>query len=388
MPQGPDTVVPFTIEVPEAVLVDLRERLAKTRWPDEIENAGWDYGTSGVYLRELVEYWQDGFDWRKQERLLNSFPGFRADVDGFGLHFLHVRGTGPAPMPLLMVHGWPSTFAEMIKVLGPLTDPVAHGGTAHDAFDVVVPSLPGFGFSDRPTKRGMNVRRVSELFIRLMTERLGYPTFGMQGGDWGGVITNWMGYAYPSHVVGISLTQLVARRVHPSPDQAGAGVPPVPRPVRRVASHAALNRQTPQTLGYGLNDSPVGLAAWIVEKYQQWGNPGDGIHTFEDVYTKDEMLTTVMIYWVTQTSASAARLYHEDYHEPTHLPRGERIGLPAGMFLARQPDGTHASREQQEQNYADIRRWTVQPTDGHFAALEQPDMLVDEIRAFFRPLRS
>jgi pimeloyl-ACP methyl ester carboxylesterase len=377
---------PFQIHVPDAELEDLKDRLRRTRWPDEVEGAGWDYGVNLGYMRRLTEYWLNAYDWRAQERRLNALPNFRANVDGFRLHYVHIRGMGraggPVPMPLMLCHGWPSTFAEMLKVLGPLSDPASHGGDPDDAFDLVVPSLPGYGFSDRPTRPGMNTARVSQLYVKLMTETLGYERFAAQGGDFGGVMVDWMGYAHADRLIGISLTKLLGRRLERPGDDG--------KPSRRrtPAVHALANRQTPQTFAFAFNDSPVGLAAWIAEKYRLWGDPFDGKTSFEDVYSMDEILTTVMMYWITQTVGSAARLYYEDNKAPSHVPRGERVKAPMGAFMAPMIDGSLPKAEDHAQNYADIRRWTTTPIPGHFTAMEKPAQLIEEIRAFFRPLRA
>ncbi len=384
---------PFTIQIEDDVLSDLRQRLQRTRWPDEIVGAGWDYGTNLDYLQHLMAYWRDAYDWRAQERLLNRFPQFQATIDGFRLHFLQVKGQGPRPLPLLLSHGWPGSFFEMYKVIEPLTDPVRHGGSAEDAFDVVVPSLPGYGFSERPRERGMNVARIAELFLRLMRNELGYQRFGAQGGDWGSAITARLGSAYPEQLIGIHLTMdpsssgptLLGR------DRLGASLGESPE-MQKWRAQAQRYRQDegaysriqgarPQTLAYGLNDSPAGLAGWIVEKYRAWSDcQGD----VERAFTKDELLTTIMIYWVTETINSSTRLYYEAAHTP-----GERLGrveVPTGF--AAFPKGAIAApvRSLAERTF-NIQRWSDMPAGGHFAALEQPVALVNEIRAFFQPLR-
>lgn len=369
---------PFTIDVAEETLGDMERRLANARLPDEYPDAGWDYGFSVEFMERLVRYWREEFDWRACERRLNAFPAYRIGIEDLGVHFVHVRGKGPSPLPLLMLHGWPSTFAEFLGVIEPLTDPAAHGGDPADAFDVVIPSLPGVGFSDRPRRPGTNVRRIAEIFRQLMVDHLGYQRFGVQGGDWGSVIANWMGYAHPTNVAGLALTQVLGRRV---------GDAPRDRRPRPAFSHGLLNRHTPQTMSFALNDSPVGLAAWIVEKHRSWGDPGIDGQSFEDVYGMDYLLTTVMIYWLTQTTASAARLYHEDFHAPTHVPKGDRITVPTGFLLARLADDTYPRRDEQEHNYADIRRWVQLPRRGHFTSVEQPEMLIGETRELFRMLR-
>ena len=256
-------VTPFTIQVPDVVLEDLKQRIDDTRWPDEIPGSGWDYGTNMDYLKELVGYWRNGYDWRAQERMLNGFPQFKADVEGSNIHYARVKGKGPNPVPLIISHGWPGSFFEMYKVIGPLSDPAAHGGDAADSFDVIAPSLPGYGFSDRTTERGVNVARIAERFMKLMTESLGYQRYGAQGGDWGATITTRMGYAYPDKVLGIHLNMV-----------SGGLPPPDDRELTEEESrwvrkrdhfrdeeqgYSRIQGTKPQTLAYGLNDSPAGL---------------------------------------------------------------------------------------------------------------------------------
>ena len=314
-------ITPFHIDVPETVLTDLKERLDDTRWPDEIPGAGWDYGTNLGYIKGLVSYWRNDYDWRVHERMLNGFPQFKAEVDGLGIHFAHVKGKGPNPFPVIISHGWPGSFFEMYKVIGPLTDPAAHGGDPADAFDVVAPSLPGYGFSDRTRERGVNPARIAELFAKLMTDELGYARWGPQGGDWGAIITGRLSYAYPDRVAGIHLNMVAAMPDPPSDDEA----PDVKR-WREQREHFAtegsgysrIQGTKPQTLAYGLNDSPAGLCAWIVEKFRAWSDCDGDV---ESVYTKDELLTNVMIYWVTETINSSTRLYYEQFHNPGTAPR-------------------------------------------------------------------
>jgi pimeloyl-ACP methyl ester carboxylesterase len=383
------TVVPFTIQIADEVLSDLQERLRQTRWPDEIDGAGWDYGTNLDYLQQLVAYWRDGYDWRAQERLLNHFPQFQATVDGFRLHFLHLKGQGPRPLPLILSHGWPGSFFEMCKVVEPLADPARHGGSAEDAFDVVVPSLPGYGFSERPHTRGMNVARIAELFLRLMREELGYPRFGAQGGDWGSVITARLGAVYPAHLVGIHLNMDPTDLQRQDRERLGGlGDSPELQRWRAQLQHyqqdegaySRIQGTRPQTLAYGLTDSPVGLAGWIVEKFRAWSDcQGEVEHAF----TKDELLTNIMIYWVTNTINSSMRLYYEFFHAPAATPG--RVEVPTGV-AAFPNDIVTPVRSLAEQAY-NIQHWTDMLAGGHFAALEQPAALVEDIRAFFRPLR-
>ncbi|MQG11214.1 MAG: epoxide hydrolase, partial [SAR202 cluster bacterium] len=303
-------VRPFTIAIENSVLEDLQKRLADTRWPDEIPNTGWDYGSNLGYLKELVEYWRTKFDWRAQEAKLNAFNHFKSKVDGLDIHFIHEKGKGPNPIPLIITHGWPSCFFEMTKIIPLLADPASHGGDAADSFDVVAPSLPGFGFSDHAQERGMEVQRVAGMWNKLMTQNLGYPKFAAQGGDIGSGVTARLGFAHSDTLFGIHLTSIT----RPTPYM-GPGSKPVTDAEQALitqrdkwfADEGGYNHiqgTKPQTLAYGLNDSPVGLAAWIVEKYRTWSDCGGDV---EKSYTKDELLTIVTIYWVTQTISSSTR---------------------------------------------------------------------------------
>ena len=383
-------VNPFQVQIPDSTLADLRERLARTRWPDEIPGSDWGYGSNLAYVKELVEYWRDRFDWRAQEAFINSFAHFRTSVEGQGIHFIQERGKGPAPLPLIITHGWPSTFFEMLKVIPRLTDPAAYGGNPADSFDVVVPSMPGYGFSDPAGAPGMNISRIADLWARLMTENLGYPRFGAQGGDWGASITARLGFAYPEQVAGIHVTAVSAATI--SPDL-GEGTRPLSERETALLAEREQWRQAeggyshiqgtkPQTLSYGLNDSPAGLAAWIVEKFRTWSDCGGDV---ESRFTKDELLTNITLYWATQTIGSSTRLYYESQHNPWTFRPGERIEPPCAVALF-PVDLSHPPREWAERSY-NVQRWTEMPRGGHFAALEEPDLLVEDIREFFRALR-
>ena len=368
---------PFTIAIPQADIDELRERLAHTRFPGEIDGSEWDYGTNLDYLKELVTYWRDQFDWRPVEAHLNRLPQFRHD----GIHFVHMRGNGPSPTPLVLTHGWPSTFYELDKIIEPLADPALFGGDAADAFDVVVPSLPGYGFSDITTDRGWTPQRIADRWAGLM-ESLGYERFFAHGGDWGAPVTALLGHRHPTRVRGIHMTMLglVAPRPASQPR-------PSARPDERSTwrqeetGYQAIQGTKPQTLSYGLTDSPSGLAAWIVEKWRAWSDCDGDV---ERRFSKDELLTTIAIYWFTGTINSSTRLYYEAWHDPARLAEGERVTVPAGFSMF--PDPGPAARERAERTY-DLRRWTAMPRGGHFAAMEEPELLVEEIREFFRPLR-
>ncbi len=380
-------IQPFKIDVSDDVLEDLQRRLAHIRWPGEIPGSDWDYGSNLAYVQELVAYWRSHFDWRAQERFINTMSHYKAEVDGMGIHFVHEKGKGPNPMPLVLTHGWPGTFFEMHKMMPLLTDPGRHGGDPADAFDVVVPSMPGYGFSDHTTARGMHVFKTSDMWVELMSG-LGYPRFGAHGGDWGASVTNYLGLAYPQQLIGIHTTSIT----RPTP-YLGEGSEPLTAAekalleqreawVQAEGGYAHIQGTKPQTLSYGLNDSPVGLAAWIVEKYRSWSDCNGDV---ESRFSKDVLLTTVMIYWVTQTINSSTRLYYETQRQPWGLKRGERIETPTGV-AAFPKEISRPPREWAERSF-NLQRWTEMPSGGHFAALEEPQRLAEDIRAFFRPLR-
>ena len=375
---------PFTIHVAEDVLIDLRQRLARTRWPDELPDADWDYGTNLSYLQQLVRYWHESYDWRAQERLLNTFPQFTTEIDGIHLHFLHAKGKGTHPIPLLISHGWPGSFFEMYKIIGPLTDPARYGGDPVDAFDVVVPSLPGYGFSGPTNVRGVTVARIVEVFASLMQD-LGYQRFAAQGGDWGLYITGTLGRAFADKIIGIHLNMQPARSVLSQETTNEAESNWRERRVQLIrdeSGYSHMQETRPQTLAYGLNDSPVGLAGWMVEKFRAWSDCQGEI---ESVFTKDELLTNIMIYWVTQTINSSTRLYYETSHQGYETYAG-RVEVPTGVAVF--PDELPIPPRSLAQRLYNIQRWTEMKAGGHFAALEQPQALVEDIRAFFRPLRS
>ena len=381
------TVTPFAVETPEAALDDLRERLRRTRWPDEVSGAGWEYGADLAYMRELCDYWADGFDWRRQERVINAFPQFRVRLDGLGIHFVHERGKGPRPIPLLVTHGWPSSFVEMLKLVPLLADPARHGGDPADSFDVIVPSVPGFGFSDRPVQPGMTRSRVAGLWVSLM-EALGYRHFGAHANDIGAVISAFIGLDHPSRLIGLHTMMPGFPRPHLEP---GGRLSPAEEAFLETqrrwdqaeGGYNRIQETRPQTLAFGLNDSPAGLAAWILEKWRTWTDPGGEL---ERHFTRDELLTNVTIYWLTGTAGSSARSYYERARDPRVIQPGERIRVPTGVALSTEPV-QRAPREWVERRYTDLRRWTEFPRGGHFLALEEPELLAEDIRRFFRPLR-
>jgi pimeloyl-ACP methyl ester carboxylesterase len=381
-----NAIVPFRINVPDAVMTDLKERLARTRFPDEIDGAGWEYGTNLAYLKELVAYWRTTFNWRQQERSLNQLPQFKTTIDGVEIHFVHQRSRRPDAMPLVFIHGWPGSFFEVTKIIGPLTDPAAQGGRPEDAFHVVAISLPGYGFSGKPRQPGYSARRMATVVAQLMA-RLGYTRYAAQGGDWGGIIIRQLGLVDPAHLIGLHSNLCIAGAPAgvANPNE---GVPPdelrrIDGARARIASETGYQQiqgTKPQSLGYGLNDSPAALAAWIVEKFRAWSDSDGNV---EKRFTKDELLTNVTIYWVTGTGASSVRLYYENRKDPGLQGRIE-VPFACAQF-PKEPFGT-APRRWIEAQY-NVMRYTTMPRGGHFAAMEEPELLVQDIREFFRGRR-
>lgn len=379
---------PFEISISDEILAELRKRLAATRWPDELPGVGWEYGSNMDYLKELVDYWRNDFDWRAQERQINSFNHFRATVGGLGIHFIHERGKGPNSIPLVITHGWPGTFYEMHKIIPLLTDPAAHGGDPEDSFDVVAPSLPGFGFSDHPTGREVEVTKTAALWVELMTQALGYPEFAAHGGDIGAGVTSRLGHGHADSLIAIHLTSIT--RPAPYLGDGARDLTDAERTHMREreewqqaeGGYAHIQGTKPQTLAYGLNDSPAGLAAWIVEKYRTWSDCGGDV---ERRFTKDELLTTITIYWATETISSSTRMYKENQRYTWTMAKDERIEVPTGV-AAFPAEISRPPREWAERSY-NLQRWTQMPRGGHFAALEEPELLAEDIRGFFRPFR-
>ena len=378
---------PFKIQVPDSVLADLKARLANPRLPEPLQGDGWTLGTDVKYLRELLTYWRDRFDWRAQERRLNQFEQFTTTIDGLRVHFIHRRSKHPGAFPLLITHGWPGSFVEFTKVIGPLTDPPAFGGRAEDAFDVVIPSIPGFAFSEPPREPGFDPARIATIEAALMA-RLGYPRYGAQGGDWGSIISTQVALADAPHVAGLHLNMCFGAAPAGTDPNAGLSAKELERLKQRQAFQAEetgyqqIQGTKPQTLGIALNDSPAGLAAWIVEKFRTWcdcnGHP-------ETVFTRDELLTNITLYWVTQTAASSARIYYESRHAAPAATAGRRIDAPTAC--ADFPKEIIWSPRQWLEPRYNITRWTEMPRGGHFAAFEQPQLFVDDVRAFFSTVR-
>ena len=381
---------PFTIHVNDELLGDLRMRLMRTRWPDQVNQAAWDYGAELSYMKELVDYWLQTFDWRKQEQILNELPQFRDTIDGLDIHFVHVRGTGPNPLPLIITHGWPSSFAEMHRIIGPLTDPARYGADPADSFDVIVPSLPGFGFSERPLQRGY--LHTDRLWRKLMTEVLGYPRFVAHGTDFGARVASALGRFHSDVVAGIHIgsVDLDWQEPHPKESELTEAerdyLKRVARWKKEEGAYSEIQATYPQTVAYGLNDSPVGLAAWIVEKFRAWSDCGGNV---ESRFSKDILLTNIMVYWVTETINSSMRRYFEVRHNPASNPLklGERIETPTAIAMFPGEKDLVVPREWAERSY-NIQHWTDMPSGGHFPALEEPILLVEDMRAFFRQFRS
>ena len=389
-------MVPFRIDVPQSALEDLAERLRRTRWPDAVAGGGWTYGIDDEYARKLADDLAR-FDWRAWEAHLNVYPHFKAEIDGINLHFVYVRGKGPSPKPLLLTHGWPSSFVEWLGLVGPLTDPAAFGGDPRDSFDLIIPSLPGYGFSDIPRRPGMNPRRIADLWVSLMGE-LGYPRFAAHGCDWGAYITALIGLDHPDRVIGVHMGS-VGLSVEPNgserPERTTEQLEWARRRKRwlqREAGYSAIQGTKPQTLAYGLNDSPAGLAAWIGEKWRVWSHHADP----SCAIPRDILLGTIALYWFTGTINSACRLYYESNQAPVRAPKGRRVEPPAGFFIecpaasrAQGGAGAHAPDTgplRRAEAAFNVHRWRVAPRGGHFPALETPDLLVSELQDFFRPL--
>jgi pimeloyl-ACP methyl ester carboxylesterase len=375
-------VTPFRIAIGDAQLADLHDRLAGTRWPDEETVDDWSQGVPLDYLRRLCAYWADDYDWRAREARLNAVPQFRTEIDGLGIHFLHVRSPEPDALPLVLTHGWPGSVVEFIESLGPLTDPASHGGDPADAFHVVCPSLPGFAFSDKPTTTGWGTARIADAWAELMA-RLGYERFGAQGGDWGAQVTRELATRHADRVVGIHLNMVVVR---PDPatmddltDRERDALEAMRHYDEQDSAYLKLQSTRPQTLGYGLADSPVAQCAWILEKLWSWTDAdGDPL----SVLTADEILDDVMLYWLTDSGASSARLYWES------LVRGprQRVDVPTGCTIFPK-EIIRPSRRWADQSFGDIRWWDEPERGGHFAAFEQPALFVDQVRSFFRTVR-
>jgi len=378
-----DAIRPFRIEIPDAALEDLRRRLAATRWPDPEPVDDWSQGIPLAYVQEVCAYWAEKYDWRAREAALNQHPQFVTTIDGVDIHFVHVRSPHEDARPLVLSHGWPGSIVEFQKVIGPLTDPTAHGGNAEDAFHVVCPSLPGYGFSGKPTQPGWGVQKIADTWSTLM-QRLGYTRYLAQGGDWGAMVTTCIGIQDPEHCAAIHLNMPI---VPPDPATMGelteaekSALAGMQHYTDKDSGYSKEQSTRPQTVGYGLVDSPSGQAAWILEKFWSWmdcdGHP-------ENVLTRDELLDNVMLYWLPATAASSARLYWESFNTPPmdtpKVPVGCSI-FPKEIF--------RSSKRWAEKHFGSLLHWNELTRGGHFAAFEQPETFVKEVRACFGSLRS
>ena len=377
-----ENIVPFSIDVGSTRLDDLADRLGRTRWPERETVDDWSQGIPLAYVQDVCRYWMEEYDWQATEDRLNAIPQFKTELDGLGIHFLHIRSPERDALPLVLTHGWPGSIVEFLKVIGPLTDPARHGGDSSDAFHVVCPSLPGYGFSDKPERTGWNVPRIATAWAELMG-RLGYERYGAQGGDWGAAVTTAIGRQDTAHCIGIHLNMVPAwpRRADMEnlSEAESASLAALQEHDHWGTGYSKQQSTRPQTLGYGLVDSPAGQAAWILEKFWAWtdcdGHP-------ENILSRDELLDNVMLYWLPAAAASSARLYWESYADfgadPVTVPMGAAI-FPKEII--------RPSRRWAESRYTDIRQWSELARGGHFAALEQPEALVTDIRSFFRLVR-
>jgi pimeloyl-ACP methyl ester carboxylesterase len=377
------SIQPYRIEIAQADLDDLHDRLGRTRWPDELPDVGWAYGVPLDYLKGLVDYWRTGYDWRAQEARLNEFAQFTTTIDGQNIHFLHVRSPEPDALPLIVTHGWPGSIVEFMKIIGPLTDPRNHGGDPADAFHLVAPSLPGFGLSGPTRETGWNTDRVARAWVELM-DRLGYHRYGAQGGDTGAIISPQLGRIDAEHIVGVHVNNLLTfpsgqpEEMQDLTDADQQRLQLMQRWQNEMSGYAIVQSTRPQTLAYGLADSPVGQLAWIVEKFKEWTDPAAGLPEY--AVDRDQLLTNVSLYWLTDTAGSSARLYYEGAQTWGQIP--ERSDAPTGVAVFPM-DITIRNIAEREHN---IVHWSEFDRGGHFAAMEAPDLLTTDVRDFFRPL--
>ncbi|HEX5548081.1 MAG TPA: alpha/beta fold hydrolase [Ktedonobacterales bacterium] len=382
-------IQPFTIDIPQADLDDLRDRLARTRWPEEVSNVGWSRGVPLNYLKELAEHWRTDYDWRVYEARLNQYPQFITEIDGAHIYFLHVRSPEPDALPLILTHGWPGSVVEFLNVIGPLADPRAHGGDPADAFHLVIPSIPGYGFSGPTHDAGWTTDRVAQAWAVLM-RRLGHERYGAQGGDWGAFVSPALGRADPEHVIGVHVNAATMGFIPFGPvadDQLASFTDAEKQRLERLNrfltdgnAYFQVQATRPQTLAYGLTDSPVGQLAWIVEKFKEWTYPSENMP--EQAIDRDLMLTDVMLYWLTKTAGSSAQTYYENMHASNW---GQQLGTtPTGVAVFAEDVAIRRYAEQAN----NIVHWSEFDRGGHFAAMEAPDLLVGDIRQFYRSLRA
>jgi epoxide hydrolase len=376
-------LAPFRLAVPEADLDDLRARLRRTRWPERETVAGdgaldWSQGAPLAYIQRLCAHWADGYDWRAAEARVNAIPQFRATIDGLGIHLLHARSPEPGAIPLVVTHGWPGSIVEFLKVIGPLSDPRAHGGDPADAFHVVCPSLPGYGWSDKPPATGWGAAHIADAWDQLMGG-LGYERYAAQGGDWGSMVTTMLGIRHPEHLIGAHVNMPIVRpdrsTFNDLTDAERATLDDMARHRRWGTGYSTEQSTRPQTLGYGLTDSPAGQCAWVVEKFHEWAGPGSAL-------TDDELLDNVMFYWLPAAGTSSARLYWESFRQVPDDP----VGVPAGCSIF-PGEIFRPSRRWLAQRFTDLRYYHELDRGGHFAAFEQPELFVDEVRSCFRAIR-
>lgn len=380
-------LTPFELRIPDETLADLRERLARTRFPDEPPLAPWSTGASVTYVRALAEYWHERFDWRAQEARLNALRQFTVPVAGTDLHFIYEEGSGPYPMPLLLLHGWPGSVVEFLELIPMLTDPARFGADPADSFTVIAPSLPGYTLSFRPGQARFGVEQITGILAELMTEILGYERFAAQGGDWGAFVASRLGYEFAARTIGIHLNLLAVRRdrqmiANPTAEEQRF-LDELEHWLKEETGYQWIQGTRPTTLAFGLTDSPAGLAAWIVEKFRAWSDC-DGVP--ENAIARDAMLANVTLYWATGAIGSSFWPYYARMHGPWPIPPGATVDVPTG-YAEFPKEILRPPRSLASRTYTDIRRWTVMERGGHFAALEQPQALAREIREFFRPLR-
>jgi pimeloyl-ACP methyl ester carboxylesterase len=392
---------PFTIAVPDEAIEDLRRRLGNARIASDFNNADWQYGVERSYVVDLMEYWRDGFDWRAQEAQMNALPNYRVTIDDVPIHFIKVEGKGPNPIPIVLSHGWPWTFWDYHKVIGPLADPVAYGGNAEDAFDVIVPSLPGFGFSS-PINRTVIPRQMAGLWVRLMTEVLGYDRFAASGGDMGAFVSAYLAHEHAERLIGAHLAFPALLAASTAAHDPADNPDPVEREIHEavlkrrhtIRAHVAVHANDPQTIGYALNDSPLGLAAWIVERRRNFAADGD----IESRYTKDDLLTLCSIYWFTGTINTSMRVYRDmiarspltgelDGSAPYPLAHDRMPVLEAPTSVSVFPGDIGFAPRSAYEKYTNLHRYTIQPKGGHFAVFEEPELYLADVRAAFRDLR-
>ena len=375
----------FNIHFEESALADLKARLERTRLPDQIPGSGWDYGSDRAYMEELLEYWRNEYDWRQHEAQLNELPHFKTSIDGIDMHFVHVRSKQDSAMPLVITHGWPGSVYEFMDVIGPLTDPVGHGGRAEDAFHLVLPSMPGYGFSGPAHRRGMSVDSVAGVVAKLM-DRLGYERYAAQGGDWGSGVASWLARDFPDRLIGIHLN-MVGGGPPPGMEDPEAGIPEweLKRYRERAEwwrgenAYGNIQGSKPLTLAYGLNDSPAGLAAWVVEKFRAWSDCGGDV---ESRFTKDQLLTNIMLYWLTESMPSAVRLYYESRRSGRKQSRAD---VPTAVAVF--PGEIFFSPRKWVETRYNVAQWTEMPRGGHFAAMEEPELYIEDVVKFFGGLR-